>query len=58
MMMISFLARTVPVMAILIGLGTFGNTGGLVAVLAILVGMMAWATVHRAPAPTVEYDFD
>lgn len=58
MTMSSFLARTVPVMAILIALGTFGKTGGLVAVLAIVVGMMVWATVYPNPVPTAEYDFD
>jgi len=57
MTMSSFLARTVPVMAILIALGTFGNTGGMVALLAIVVGLMVWAMVHRAPEAVVEYDY-
>ena len=58
MTMSSFLARFVPVTAILIALGTFGNAGGMVALMAIVVGMMVWAAVHPVPVPTVEYDFD
>lgn len=57
MTMSSFLARTVPVTAILIALSAFGNTGGIVALVAIVVGMMVWAAIHRDPAATVEYDF-
>jgi hypothetical protein len=52
----SFLARTVPVAAILIPLVAFGNTGGLLALLAIIVAMVVWATL-QTPATTVEYDF-
>jgi hypothetical protein len=56
-MMGSFLARTVPVAAILIALMTFGKTGAVVAVLTLLVGMVVWAALHRSPAAIVEYDF-
>jgi hypothetical protein len=30
----------------------------MVALMAIVVGMMVWAAVHPVPVPTVEYDFD
>ena len=57
MTLTSFLARTVPIAALLIALGIFGNTGGMVALAVIIVGMVVWAAVHGTPEPIVEYDF-
>jgi purine-cytosine permease-like protein len=53
----SFLARTVPVIAMLLALAAFGNVGGMVALLAILVGLVAWASAHTTPDAVLEYDF-
>jgi hypothetical protein len=56
MTMTSFLARLIPLTAVPIALVAFGTIGGMVALLAILVGLVVWATA-QLPATTVEYDF-
>ena len=57
MTMTSFLARMIPLAAVPIALVAFGTTGGMVALLAILVGLVVWATAQLPATTTVEYDF-
>lgn len=52
----SLLARAIPLAAMPIALAAFGTTGGMVTLLAIVVGLFVWATTRR-PSTTVEYDF-
>ena len=57
MTMTSFFARMIPLAAVPIALVAFGTTGGMVALLAILVGLVVWATAQLPATTTVEYDF-
>jgi hypothetical protein len=56
MTMSSFLARLIPLAAMPIALVAFGTTGGVVALMAIVVLLVVWA-MPQLPATTVEYDF-